>query len=59
MGGAENLLGVDLLNLQLGLIDRDFDDSDYEVRQRSNTHQAAAAAASHRCTACILSKAVA
>lgn len=32
MDGAEGLLDIDLLNLQLGLVDRDFDESDYEVR---------------------------
>lgn len=32
MGGpTENPFGIDLLNLQLGLVDRDFDESDYEV----------------------------
>lgn len=31
MGPQDNTLGIDLLNLQLGLVDRDFDESDYEV----------------------------
>lgn len=30
-GPADNPFGLDLLNLQLGLVDRDFDESDYEV----------------------------
>ena len=30
-GRADNPLGVDLLNLQLGLIHRDFTEDDYEV----------------------------
>jgi hypothetical protein len=31
MGAADSLPGIDLLNLQLGLMDRDFDESDYEA----------------------------
>jgi hypothetical protein len=35
MGGmmepADGVPGLNLLNLQLGLVDRDFDESDYEV----------------------------
>lgn len=31
MEAADGVQGVDLLNLQLGLVDRDFDESDYEV----------------------------
>lgn len=35
MGGAESLMGIDLLNLQLGLVDRDFDEDDYEASWHS------------------------
>ncbi len=31
MEAADGVQGIDLLNLQLGLVDRDFDESDYEV----------------------------
>lgn len=31
MEAADGVHGIDLLNLQLGLVDRDFDESDYEV----------------------------
>ena len=31
MEAADGVHSIDLLNLQLGLVDRDFDESDYEV----------------------------
>jgi hypothetical protein len=37
MEAADGVHFVDLLNLQLGLVDRDFDESDYEVSNMTHT----------------------
>jgi hypothetical protein len=38
MEAEDSLPGIDLLNLQLGLVDRDFDESDYEVLTDRRAH---------------------